>query len=317
MNNLKVFTDSRKFELGGEWSCAAEDIEKNFPCCKLAFFSSDIKEGDTDWVSRANPSLIKLQDTGGVPVDADGVTAGSLSSVGTVGTLSDKAFLFMVLGRVNAVGNDHTLGNVTKGPGIDFSFGTGNYIVRDASNYAELNAIAPAPSFPTAEYLMSAGFSSVSNSAFKVATSQDFSYEGFARPTSQFNGTTDGTSTGQLVDSTKDFSVAGVTVGMNVFNLATGKDTKVKTVGTTTLTLEDDIFVSGQGYGVGDLIAGNIQGVYADFVSISLNPNANTRTKNIFVFAFGSDITEQELRIGHKWMAANPGKIYPGWAGRS
>jgi len=81
----------------------------------------------------------------------------------------------------------------------------------------------------------------------------------------------------QLVDSTKNFTTLGVTIGERVYNQA-GAFTTVSAVGTTTLTLDEDIFLTnGQTYSVDNNPALN-QGEY--YVvnqpgTVDLNGNAS------------------------------------------
>lgn len=61
-------------------------------------------------------------------------------------------------------------------------------------------------------------------------------------------GVTDGTGANQLIDSTTNFFTNTASVGDTVENTTTDAITTVTTVATNTLGLQDDIFVSGQGY---------------------------------------------------------------------
>ncbi len=81
----------------------------------------------------------------------------------------------------------------------------------------------------------------------------------------------------QLVDSTKNFTTLGVTIGERVYNQA-GAFTTVSAVGTTTLTLDEDIFLTnGQTYSVDNNPALN-QGEYYvvnQVGTVDLNGNAS------------------------------------------
>jgi len=81
----------------------------------------------------------------------------------------------------------------------------------------------------------------------------------------------------QLVDSTKNFTTLGVTIGERVYNQA-GAFTTVSAVGTTTLTLDEDIFLTnGQAYSVDNNPALN-QGEYYvvnQAGTVDLNGNAS------------------------------------------
>lgn len=66
------------------------------------------------------------------------------------------------------------------------------------------------------------------------------------------SGTTDGTTADRLVDSTVDFTTLGINIGDIVSNTSDKVTTTVTGVFTTYLTVEDDIFESGEGYAVYD-----------------------------------------------------------------
>ena len=66
------------------------------------------------------------------------------------------------------------------------------------------------------------------------------------------SGNTDGSATNQIVDSTVDFTTLGIKVGDIASNTTDKVTTTVTGVSTNSLTVEDDVFVSGEGYVVYD-----------------------------------------------------------------
>ena len=65
------------------------------------------------------------------------------------------------------------------------------------------------------------------------------------------SGTTDGTSAGSLVDTGADFDADGIINGYVAYNVTDDTSTVVTTINSTTLSLEEDIFISGENYIVG------------------------------------------------------------------
>lgn len=61
---------------------------------------------------------------------------------------------------------------------------------------------------------------------------------------------TDGTTAGKLVDSGADFTAAGILVNDVAFNRTDDTFAKITAVGTTTVDLDSDIFVSGEAYSI-------------------------------------------------------------------
>lgn len=66
------------------------------------------------------------------------------------------------------------------------------------------------------------------------------------------SGNTDGSATNEIVDSTVDFTTLGIKVGDIASNTTDKVTTTVTGVSTNSLTVEDDVFVSGEGYVVYD-----------------------------------------------------------------
>lgn len=90
------------------------------------------------------------------------------------------------------------------------------------------------------------------------------------------SGTTDGTTASKLVDSGATFSSLGVTVGTRVFNDTDTTTALVTAVDSeTTLSLDADIFVSGEDYTIGD----------ADFPA---DPSHGTYLDGLFIVNKGS-----------------------------
>lgn len=120
------------------------------------------------------------------------------------------------------------------------------------------------------------------NDTFGAAMNQNLGYSG--EPTiihagvnsgALLTGTTDGTTSGHLIDSGTDFTTGTVVVvGMSVKNTTSGNEYALVTaVASGDLTLDNDIFVSGEGYEINPIWVGTaVQGTwnFADSGKITL-----------------------------------------------
>lgn len=317
MNNLKVFSDESKFAQGGEWSCEAGDIDTNFPSCVSYFNADDASNNQkSDWDDRVASSTAKL-----VPIAA-GLTKDSMGVVGSSVTISAPVVLgtsnifAMVRVRLSGTTGAWNIGD-TSTNGISFKPSGGEYATRTATDYLTFTPLYPSISSYPEE--VDVGFilpAQTDGTASIQVQSRDGLYRGMQRPTGNLTGTTDGTTTNQLVDSTKDFTALGYVVGDKVLNTTDGTDATLKAVGTTTATLDKDIFVSGEGYSLRDVINGSMVGDYGES-TMSIVTSSDARIREIALFTFSSGITEAEMRMAYEWMLANPGKLYPGFAGKT
>lgn len=80
------------------------------------------------------------------------------------------------------------------------------------------------------------------------------------------SGTADGTTANHLIDSGYDFAAAGIVVGERVENTTDSTYTYITAVAVGDLTLRDDIFVSGKGWGV---LASRFVAPVAGYYSVS------------------------------------------------
>lgn len=119
------------------------------------------------------------------------------------------------------------------------------------------------------------------------------------------SGTTDGTTANKLVHSAATFITDGIKTGMVAYNVDDDTESIVTAVAQTELTLEDDIFVSGEEYNVGpDLPYGN---------EITVTPFHDTRSniltalQNILTVL---NLDKGEIRLPFSSSLPNPGKKF-------
>jgi len=247
MQNEYAYSDASKFLPGGIWSCAAADVVRNFPACKLLLHQDDIGATSATWVDRVTGLLLTA--TGVFTKGTYGVWGAVNTITGIMPAIADAFPLVQWEGRAAATSVTVGIGDTSTAAGLDLRGANTGYASASAVNYVSINSLAP--SYPFDGLMSLYAKTDATNEVYK-----------------QF---------------------------CNAANTAITTASKTGVDGGT-----------------------GVNATFETLPSVMAIPAAATSgAKMLALFCFTNALSGAEVNTAMKWCAANPGKLYPGFAGRT